>query len=129
MQNKILAVDDDPNNIAIMEEILNDHYDLRTATTGEEALKIAPDFQPDIVLLDVMMPGMDGYEVCRRLRKYATLSHTIIIMVTAKRVLSERVKGHEVGADDYITKPFEEYNLLESIAFFLQKGVNTNSKL
>jgi DNA-binding response OmpR family regulator len=123
-----LAVDDDPNNITIMEEILSDHYDLRTATTGEQALEIALDSQPDIVLLDVMMPGMDGYEVCQRLRKFATFMNTSIIMVTAKGVLSERIKGRQFGADDYITKPFDECNLLESIAFFLQKGVNTNSK-
>ncbi len=121
MRNKILVVDDDTDNLKIVEKTLGGAYDLKTTTTCEEALKIAVDFQPDIVLLDIMMPGMDGYEACRRLREYPTLSDTAIIMVTAKGTLPERVKGHNVGADDYIVKPFEECDLLESVEFFLRK--------
>lgn len=118
-KKKILAVDDNPNNNAIIEELFADHYDLRTATTGEEALQIADDFQPDIVLLDIMMPGMNGYEVCRRLREHPSLADIKILMVTAKGALEDRVKGYEVGANDFITKPFEEENILESVEFFL----------
>ena len=118
-KKKMLAVDDNPNNNAIIEELFGDHYDLRTATTGEEALQIAYDFQPDIVLLDIMMPGMNGYEVCRRLREHPSLADIKILMVTAKRSLEDRVKGYEVGANDFITKPFEEENILESVEFFL----------
>ena len=118
-KKKILAVDDNPNNNAIMEEFFGDHYDLRTAITGEEALEIAPTFQPDVVLLDVMMPGMDGYEVCRRLRELPSFEDIKILMVTAKGALEDRVKGYEVGANDFITKPFEEENILESVEFFL----------
>jgi len=118
-QKKILAVDDNPNNTAIMEELFGEHYDLRTAANGKEAIKIALDFQPDIILLDVMMPDMDGYEVCRRLRRYPSLSETKIIMVTAKGALEDKVTGYEVGASDYITKPFDEKNILESVEFFL----------
>lgn len=118
-KKKILAVDDNPDNTAIIEELLSDRYDLRTAASGEEALETAMDFQPDIILLDIMMPDMDGYEVCRRLREYAMLTDTRIIMVTAKGTLENKVTGYEVGADDYITKPFEEENMLESIEFFL----------
>ena len=124
MRNKILVVDDDTDNLKIVEKILGNAYDLKTATTGREALEIAPDFQPDVILLDIMMPGMNGYEVCRRLREYSTLSDTTIIMVTAKGTLPERVRGHNVGADDYIVKPFEEKDLLGSVRFFLQKDAS-----
>ena len=119
MRKKVLAVDDNPENNAIVEETLGEFYELKTATTGEQALDIALDFQPDIILLDIMLPGIGGYEVCRRLREHSALSNTKIIMVTAKGALEDRVKGYEVGANDYITKPFEEENLLESVEFFL----------
>ncbi len=118
-KKKILAVDDNPDNTTIVEELFHEDYDLRTVATGEEALEIALDFQPDLILLDIMLPDMDGLEVCRRLREYPSLSHTKIIMVTAKRGLEDKVTGYEVGANDYITKPFEEENILESVAFFL----------
>ena len=117
-KKKMLAVDDNPDNNAIIEELFGDHYDLRTATRGEEALQIAEGFQPDIILLDIMMPGIDGYEVCRRLREHRSLSDTAILMVTAKGALEDRVRGYEVGANDFITKPFEEENILESVEFF-----------
>ena len=118
-KKKILAVDDNPDNMAIIEELFGELYDLRPATNGDEAIKIALDFQPDLILLDVMMPNMDGYEVCRRLRRYSSLSETKIIMVTAKGELEDKVTGYEVGASDYITKPFDEENILESVEFFL----------
>ena len=116
---KMLAVDDNPNNNVIIEELFCDQYDLRTAMTGEDALEIAKDFQPDIVLLDIMMPGMDGYEVCRRLREQPSLADIKILMVTAKGALEDRVKGYEVGANDFITKPFDEEDILESVKFFV----------
>ncbi len=119
-KKKILVVDDDTNSIAIAEELLGGDYNLKTAATGEEALEIALDFIPDLILLDIIMPGMDGYEVCRRLRKHSTLSDTQIIIVSAKGELYDRIKGHEMGADDYISKPFKEENFLESVNFFLK---------
>jgi two-component system sensor histidine kinase/response regulator len=118
-KKKMLAVDDNANNNAIIEELFGDRYDLRTATTGEEALKIVQTFLPDVVLLDIMMPGMDGYEVCRRLRKQPVFEDTKILMVTAKGALEDRIKGYEVGANDFITKPFEEKDILESVDFFV----------
>jgi len=119
VQGKILVVDDDPNNIAIVEELLDDNYDLRSATTGEQALEIAQDFQPDVILLDIMMPGMDGYEVCRRLREHNTLKHTKIMMVSARAMVSERLEGYKVGADDYITKPFDGDEFLAKVRVYL----------
>jgi signal transduction histidine kinase len=118
--NRILIVDDHPTNIAILEEILGDDYPLKTATCGEEALAIAPDFQPALILLDIMMPGIDGYETCRRLRAHPTLSHTQIIMVSAKAMVSERLQGYEAGADDYITKPFDEEELVAKVRVYLR---------
>jgi two-component system alkaline phosphatase synthesis response regulator PhoP len=126
-RKKILVVDDDPNVIAIAKELLDEDYNLKTATTGEEALKIARDFIPDLILLDIMMPGMDGYEVCRRLREQSIFLDAQIIMVSAKGELEDRIKGREMGADDYIIKPFEEENLLESVSFFLNTPPKVNT--
>jgi two-component system sensor histidine kinase/response regulator len=118
--HKILIVDDHPTNVALLEDILGEDYLLATATSGEEALAIAPDFQPALVLMDIMMPGLDGYETCRRLRAQATLRHTKIILVSAKAMLSERLQGYEAGADDYITKPFDEDELLAKVRVYLR---------
>ncbi len=118
--NRILIVDDHPTNVAILEEILGDDYPLQTATCGEEALAIAPDFQPALILLDIMMPGMGGYETCRRLRAHPTLRHAKIIMVSAKALVSERLQGYEAGADDYITKPFDGDELVAKVRVYLR---------
>ena len=107
---KILAVDDDPVNIAIIEEVLGEAYRLECLNSGMEALEKVKSFQPDLVLLDIMMPGMNGYEVCRQLRAHSGLRHLKIVLVSAKAMSNERLEGYRAGADDYITKPF---NLLE----------------
>ena len=117
---RILIVDDHPTNIVILQEILSDGHVLAVATSGEEALALAPDFQPALILLDIMMPGIDGYETCRRIRALPALRHTKIIMVSAKGMLSERLHGYEAGADDYITKPFEAEELLAKVRVYLQ---------
>ena len=119
VQGKILAVDDDPNNITILKELLDDNYDLKGATTGEQALEIAQDFQPDIILVDIMMPGMNGHELCRRLREHCTLKHTKIIMVSARAMVTDRLEGYKAGADDYITKPFEGDEFLAKVRVYL----------
>ena len=118
VQGKILVVDDDPNNITILEELLADDYELKAATTGEQALEIAQDFRPDMILVDIMMPGMNGYEVCRRLREHSTLKYTKIIMVSARAMASEQLEGYMAGADDYITKPFEGDELLAKVRVY-----------
>lgn len=119
-REKILIVDDNRTNIEILEEYLESDYQLAIATSGEEALHKAPQFQPALILLDIMMPGLDGYEVCRRIRASATLRHTKIIMVSARAMLSERLEGYKAGADDYITKPFDEEELLAKVRVYLR---------
>lgn len=119
-KRKILIVDDNPSNNEIVQEILSDDYDLQMATTGEEALKIATDFRPDLILLDIMMPGMNGYEVCRELRANSNLVYTKIILVSVKAMTSERLEGYEAGADDYITKPFDKDEFRAKVHVYLR---------
>ena len=129
-KSKVLVVDDNATNVAILEEMLEDEYELRTAMNGKVALAVAESFRPDLVLLDIMMPEMDGYEVCRQLREHRSLRHAKIIMVSAKALVSERLHGYGVGADDYVTKPFDEDELLSKIKVFLRlKSVEEVSDL
>lgn len=119
-RNRILIVDDNLTNVDILEEMLEDSYQLATSTSGDEALDVAEDFAPDLVLLDVMMPGIDGYEVCRQLRAHPTLQYTKVIMVSAKALLTERMEGYESGADDYVTKSFDREELLAKVQVYLR---------
>jgi CheY-like chemotaxis protein len=110
---KLLVVDDNPVNLCILEEMLASEYRIAFAQNGPDALRIAASFRPAYILLDVMMPGMDGLEICRQIRATAGLRDTVIIMVSAKAMPSEQAAGIGAGADDYITKPFDEVELLE----------------
>jgi PleD family two-component response regulator len=101
----VLIVDDMPANIEILNGILQDEYEVLFATNGEDALKIAADQLPDIVLLDVVMPGMDGYEVCTRLKEDEMTRDIPVIFVTSMGEEEEESKGLSIGAIDYITKP------------------------
>lgn len=110
---KILLVDDEPNILEFLEMgLLNEGYRVRTALDGMTAVTIAGQFEPHIVVLDVMMPGMDGFEVCRMLKKQGNVA---IIMLTAKDEVEDRVKGLNLGADDYMSKPFSFDELLARI--------------
>jgi two-component system KDP operon response regulator KdpE len=101
---KILAVDDDKTLIKFLSEYLEgEGYDVVPAYRGRKALKLFYDQRPDLVVLDVMMPGMDGWEVCARLRE---LADTPVIMLTAKTSEADKLRGFRLGIDDYITKPF-----------------------
>lgn len=103
----VLIVDDAPENINILSELLFSVYSIRAATNGVKALAIAlSDDPPDIILLDVMMPGMDGYEVCRKLKDSVKTKDIPLIFVTSLDEASEEAKGLELGAVDYITKPY-----------------------
>lgn len=102
---KILIVDDEPNNLKLLGQILRDTYKLSFATDGIKALDIARKVSPDLVLLDIMMPDMDGYEVCRQLKKIPQTAKTPVIFVSAMREMEDERLGFEVGGVDYITKP------------------------
>jgi CheY-like chemotaxis protein len=112
---RILVVDDNPTNLDIFREMLEGQYDVLTASDGREAIRMAERHCPRVILLDVMLPGMDGYETCRRLRNVPDMDHARIVMVSAKAMPSERQEGFSAGADAYITKPFDESELMEAI--------------
>ncbi len=102
----ILVVDDTPDNLTLVSNLLKTNYRVRVAINGEKALKIAfSETPPDLILLDVMMPGMDGYEVCQQLRNNHLTAHIPIIFLTAKSEAEDERKGLSLGASDYITKP------------------------
>jgi putative two-component system response regulator len=101
----ILVVDDTPENIDVLVGILKHSYHIKAAINGNMALKIVKASPPDLILLDIMMPGIDGYEVCRRLKEDYTTKHIPIIFITAKIGVQDELKGLDLGAVDYITKP------------------------
>lgn len=110
---KILLVDDEPNILQFLElGLVNEGFEVQTAQDGLTAVTLAKEFQPHIAVLDVMMPGMDGFEVCRMLKKTENIA---IIMLTAKDEVDDRVKGLTIGADDYMVKPFSFEELLARI--------------
>ncbi len=121
MKDKILIVEDNQINLDIFVEILEDDYDLRIATDGEQALDLVEDYMPDLILLDVMMPTMDGYEVCERIRSNNNLQNIKVIMVSARAMESERKKGLDSGANEYITKPFDEDILVGMVKSFMSE--------
>ena len=104
-RQKILIIDDTPANISILNETLKDEYDVFFATSGAEGLRVAAALVPDLILLDIMMPEMDGFQVCRRLKGVEQTSGIPVIYVTAVVSHQEEAKGLECGAVDYITKP------------------------
>lgn len=112
----ILAVDDTPDNLLLISGLLKDDYHLRVANGGERAIKIAQsDNPPDLILLDIMMPDIDGYEVCRTLKADKKTSFIPIIFLTAKSEIEDETKGLEMGAVDYITKPLSPPILLARV--------------
>jgi len=117
----ILIVDDNPQGIDIIGEILKPYYRRQVALSGEKALAIAAsDPQPDLILLDVMMPGLDGYEVCRKLKADEKTKDIPVIFITAKNQIEDEAKGLEIGAVDYITKPVIPLILLARIKTHLE---------
>ena len=120
-QKKIMVVDDAPSVLNYLKDILTDaNYEVITATSGEQALARLNDFKPDLILLDIIMPGMDGYEVCRKIRQNRTNGPVKIIMVSTESKLQERLRGYQTGVDDYIGKPFDEHELLAKIHVFMR---------
>ena len=116
MTARILVVDDIPANVKLLEaRLLAEYYDVLTATNGRDAIETCENGKVDVVLLDVMMPEMDGFEVCRRLKSDPATSHIPIIMVTALDQVSDRIRGLEAGADDFLTKPVNDLQLMTRV--------------
>ena len=123
MKQKILVVDDEPEAIELVEFNLKQAgFDVASAADGAEALKKARALQPSLVVLDLMLPEMDGLEVCKILRREPTTKAIPIIMLTAKAAEIDRVLGLELGADDYLTKPFSPRELVLRVKKVLQRG-------
>ncbi|MDN3517623.1 response regulator [Aquisalimonas lutea] len=116
MPKRILIVDDEPNIVLSLEFLMKKSgYEVTTATDGDQALAAVDRDNPDLVLLDVMMPRKDGYQVCQMLRERADLPDLRIVMLTAKGRDVEREKGLSLGADDYITKPFSTQDVVDKV--------------
>jgi two-component system, cell cycle response regulator len=127
MTARILVVDDVPANVKLMEARLSaEYFDVITALSGQEALAMCERAQCDIVLLDVMMPDMDGFEVCRRLKANPSTHHLPVIMVTALDQASDRVKGLEAGADDFLTKPVSDVVLIARVRSLVRLKMMTD---
>ena len=121
MSARILVVDDVVPNVKILEAKLSvEYYDVITAYNGPDALELAREKSPDLILLDVMMPQMDGFEVCQRLKKDPKTAHIPVIMVTALSETADRVQGLESGADDFLTKPVDDVALFARVKSLLR---------
>src|ERR1700742_449920 len=120
---KILVVDDEPDAIELIKfNLKNAGYDVVTAADGDEALKKARALLPELIILDLMLPEVDGLEVCKILRRDPRVAATPIIMLTAKAAEIDRVLGLELGADDYVTKPFSPRELVLRVKKMLQRN-------
>src|SRR5512144_1402813 len=116
MNSRILVVDDTPANIQSLAAILKEKgYQISAATNGKQALEVLARVQPDLILLDVMMPEMDGFETCRQLKAAERWRHIPVIFLTAKTETADIVQGFELGAVDYVAKPFNTHELLARV--------------
>lgn len=127
---KILLVDDDKTLQTVLTRYLEKRgYSVRVVTSGVQGLKLFAQDPPDLVVSDIMMPGMDGLEFCRRLRATRPGQLVPFIFLTAKKDLEDRIQGHYIGADDYLTKPFEPLELLAKIESQLERSRRIHSEM
>lgn len=112
----ILVVDDQPANLKVLLSFLRDHqFQIRIAEDGKRALQVLETYQPDIILLDVMMPGMDGFETCRKIKRNKRTANIPVIFMSALDNIEDKIEGFEAGGVDYITKPFQQLEVLTRI--------------
>jgi two-component system cell cycle response regulator len=127
MTARILVVDDIPANVKLLEvRLLAEYFEVLTAFNGPDAIAACEDGKVDVVLLDVMMPGMDGFEVCRRLKADPATAHIPVVMVTALDHVTDRVRGLDVGADDFLTKPVNDLQLITRVKSLVRLKVLTD---
>ena len=119
---KLLLVEDDPALLELLEyRFRNEGYNVRATPDGDEALMLAAEDAPDLVILDWMIEGTSGIEVCRRLRRDKATAHVPIIMLTAREAEDDRIRGLDTGADDYLTKPFSPRELMARVAAVMRR--------
>lgn len=121
-KKKILVVEDEESLLKLESILLTSKgYEVKGVSNGPAALEALAEEKPDLVLLDIMLPAMDGFEVCRRIKSDPATKDLPVIMLTAKKSREDMARGQEVGADWYITKPFKSANVIETIQRFLNK--------
>lgn len=122
-KGKILVVDDDPDIVEMLSyNLRKEGYEVKTAEDGKKAIAAADDFKPELIILDVMMPEMDGIEACRELRNNPAMEQTVIAFLTARGEDYSQIAGFEAGADDYITKPIKPRVLLSRVQALLRRS-------
>ena len=130
MAKRLLVVDDDPGLLlAVSETLRAEGYDVKTARRGAEALIIVAQTLPDLIISDIRMPGMDGYQLVKNLRSNARTRLVPIVFLTAKDEISDRIQGFRTGVDAYLTKPFEPEELVAIVRAILQRVERTHSDL
>ncbi len=116
----ILVVDDEPHIVNLIRLTLQDEFNIEVANSGNEALLKASELQPDLITMDIMMPGMSGFEVVEELKKYKDTRDIPVLFLSAKDKLADMYEGLDLGADDYLTKPFEPSELKARISKILE---------
>ena len=118
-KKRVLVVDDTPENLQFLVVLLKDKYAVVAATSGQKAIEIAKNSKPDLILLDIIMPQMDGYEVCRLLKSEPVTSSIPVVFVTSKNDAFDDTIGYSVGASEYLTKPIEPDLLIATVEAYL----------
>lgn len=118
-KKRVLVVDDTPENLQFLVALLKDKYAVVAATSGQKAIEIAKNSKPDLILLDIIMPQMDGYEVCRLLKSEPVTSSIPVVFVTSKNDVFDDTIGYSVGASEYLTKPIEPDLLIATVEAYL----------
>jgi len=127
MARRILIVDDEPNIVTSLEFLMRESsYEVRVARDGEEALRRAESFLPDLILLDVMMPQRSGFEVCQKIRENPAFRNVKIVVLTAKGRELEKNRGLDLGANAYVTKPFSTKELMSTVRALLHTADEPN---
>lgn len=125
MSGKILAIDDDPMNLRLVVATLGkESFEVYTASNGKEGYQKAEDLLPDLVILDVMMPELDGYQVCSLLRKNPKTANLPVMMLTSLSSVEQKIKGFDAGADDYLAKPFSPDELIAHVRALMRRKIS-----